>query len=171
MTPFKCEVDQTKLRSSNNIMKTEGLFWEMSTKFKNIPNRSEPTPVYSLKDYDHRGYPSMYRIYMDSATEYEAGIRLLGSWKHWKKLCRCQFFQTHLEEWREERQLREESMAKTALLNSVEEGNVSAAKTILDEKKKKVAGRPTSAAVQGELVRAAEEQHKLVSIVERMENV
>jgi hypothetical protein len=171
VTTFKCEVDQTKLRSVQGVMKTEGLFWEKCCKLDALANRNPTDPVYTLKDYDHNGYPSMYIIYMDSATEYEAALRLLGSWRHWKKLCKSLFFKTLVDEWREERQLREEALAKTALLESIVEGNVSAAKTILDEKKKRVAGRPTTEVVKGEIVRAAEEQNNLTNLIERMSNV
>lgn len=171
MNSFECEVDKTKLRSSGGQMKTEGLFWEKACKINNLPNRKTPTPVFTLKDYPHKDLPSLYEIYIDSATEYEAALRALGSWKHWKKLTRCQFFKPYLDEWREERSLREEAMAKTALLESLLDGNVSAAKTILDEKKRKVAGRPSNDEVTGELKRVVEDHNQLSSIVERMQSV
>lgn len=171
MEPSDCIVDTSKLRGSNNVMKTEGLFLEMRAKATKNPARSYPEPVYTLKDYDHKGYPSMYLEYMKCSTEYEAAMKLLGSWKHWKKLTTCNFFAPYIEEWREERHLREEALAKTALLDSLGDGNVSAAKTILDERKKRSAGRPSNEAVQGEIVRSAKEQTNLASIVERMRSV
>lgn len=168
---FDCVVDQTKLKSSNGVMKTEGLFWEKASKINNLPNRLPAVPVYSLKYYDHKGLPSMYLIYISCATEYEAAMKILGSWRHWKKLCECTFFKEYLDEWREERTLREESLAKTAILESISGGNVSAAKTILDEGKRKGAGRPTNLEVTGELKKAVEDHVQLSSIVERMQSV
>tara|TARA_R110000772_G_scaffold105055_3_gene206645 strand:+ start:197 stop:715 length:519 start_codon:yes stop_codon:yes gene_type:complete len=172
MKKFECCVDTTKLRASNGVMKTEGLFWERAAGLaEKNPQRPPPTPVYTLKDYDHNGYPSMYLLYMECATEYEAALRLLGSWRHWKKLSSSKFFLEFLTEWREERKLAEESMARTTILESIIDGNVSAAKTILDEGKRKIAGRPSTDEVTGELKAAAREQDALHSIVTRMEHV
>ncbi len=109
---------------------------------------------------------------MESDTEYEAAIKLLGSYKHWKKLCKATFFQEHIEEWREERKMMEESLAHTAVLRSTEEGNVSAARTILTNKPIHAgAGRPSNETVQGELKKAVAHHIELDSIVKRMENV
>lgn len=172
MNSFECVVDKTKLRSINGIMKTEGLFYEHESRINlNIKRVNLATPVYTLKDHDHKGYLSMYKVYIGSATEYEAAQKLLGSWRHWKKLCKANFFKSYLEEWREERGLLEESMARTALLESLSDGNISAAKTILDDGKRKGAGRPTSEQVTGELKRAVEDQQGLENIVERMKSV
>lgn len=175
MNKFECEVDQTKLRSpKSNVMKTEGLFYEHASKLKAAPNFPiDPEPVYTLKDRPHKGLPSAYEIYMDSSTEYEAAMRIVGSWKHWKKLCRAKFFQVHVNEWREERVQMEEAMAHTVLLNTLEKDNITAAKSILESNKKnnKGAGRPTTQAVTGELKKAAEERSNLESIVNRMSSV
>lgn len=171
MQKFELEVDPTKVRSDNGIMKTEGLFLEAASKIEAMANRLPPEPVYTLKDYDHKGYPSMYLIYMDSATEYEAAMRLLGSWRHWNKLVKAPFFKPYIEEWREERKHREDAIARTALLESIVDGNVSAAKTILDEGKRKGAGRPTKAEVEGELKKAAGDEANIAHILNRMKDV
>ena len=107
MKQFECMFDQARLRSTNNIMKTEGLFIEYASKINSTAHRYNAEPVYTLRDSDRTDYPSMYLIYMDSATEYEAAIRLLGSWRHWKKLCQSPIFTPYLEEWQEERKIRE----------------------------------------------------------------
>ena len=113
----------------------------------------------------------MYKIYIASDTDYEAAMKLLGSWKHWKKLTRCKFFQPYLEDWREERKLLEESLAHTALLGSLADNNITAAKTILDNGKRKMAGRPTAEAVTGEMKKAVKERESMSNIVERMKSV
>lgn len=173
MRKFECEVDQTKLRSHNGIQRTLALFWENACIVNANKERvNDADPVYTLKDYPHNGYPSLYEIYMDSATEYEAAMRSLGSWRHWQKLCDSSFFQKYIERWREERKVSEEAFAREVLLLSiVEDGNISAAKTILDDHKKKGAGRPTTEAVTGELRAAARKQTADTELLARMSNV
>jgi hypothetical protein len=171
MEQFECMVDKALLRSSNGIMKTEGLFIESASKINSMTNRLAATPIYTLKDYDKPGYPSMYLIYIDCVTEYEAAMKLLGSYRHWKKLCQSTMFIEYLEEWREERKARDEAVARTTLLASVVDGNVSAAKTIMDESKRKGAGRPSKVEVAGEMSRAVKDQAHLENIVDRMRSV
>lgn len=172
MKSFECSVDQAKLRGTTGVMKTEGLFLEMANKINSHENRRLPAvPVYTLKDYEHKGYPSMYKIYIASDTEYEAAIKLLGSWRHWKKLCRSKFFHPYIDEWREERRLLEEALARTALLRSLEDNNISAARTILEGSKRKGAGRPTNNEVAGNMKQAVEDMQDLDNIVQRMSSV
>ena len=169
MERFKCQVDPTKLRTPRtNIMKTQALFAE-NVGFVSA-DRGEGEPVYTLKEFDYQGYPSMYKIFISCDTEYEAAIKLLGSYKHWKKLCKAVFFQEYIEEWREERKMMEEALAHTAIIRSTEEGNVSAARSIM-AKPATIAGRPTNDIVQGEIKKAVAHHQELDSIVKRMENV
>lgn len=115
---------------------TQALFWE----YRFVTTTNLPAP-YNLKEYDWKGSKSMYQIYMACDTEYDAAITLLGSWPHWQKLCRCGWFQSYIEDWREERKLREQAIAKKALIKKAKEGDVSASRALLqDEKKPK--GRP-----------------------------
>lgn len=172
MENFKCEVDTSVLRADTGLMKTASLFLEKKTAVGTRQGWHDYKPVYTLKDFPYKGYPSMYQVYMDSATEYEAAIRLLGSWKHWKKLSKVGWFKKgYLDDWQEERKLREEALAKTTILESTADGNVSAAKSILDEQKRRGAGRPNNDEIVGHL-RATEDTHNhLSSIVDRMKSV
>lgn len=117
------------------------------------------TPVYSLSNRDKTlddgtFYPSAYLIYMSSADENEAAIKLVGSLQHWRKLINDTpwflegsktFAWTGFEglaQWREDMQARDNSIAKALLFESAAGGNVQAQKALYtDSKVKQTAGR------------------------------
>lgn len=90
---------------------TKGLFFEMTLADKS-------SVLYTLKNQDHRGYPSLYRLYMEEMdpTEYRFAVRHLESWDHWKQLTACTWFKPHVEGWREELQLKLASEALTRIM-------------------------------------------------------
>ena len=100
---------------------------------------------YCLKSNDHeykgRIYRSMYLEYITCDSEYEAAIKLLGNYSHWLKLKATTWFAPHLEAWNEELTLREEALARSKLVSLTQEGNVTAARTLLGNKKNSV-GKP-----------------------------
>jgi hypothetical protein len=106
------------------------------------------TPPFTLKKQDHKNnrivYRSMYQMYMQCNTEYEAAMLILGSWPHWEKLCKCKWFHEEVETWRNEMTLRDNALARDKLVELTKKGNVTAARTILTETKKKPnrVGRP-----------------------------
>ena len=106
---------------------------------------------YCLKSYDHeykgRTYRSMYLIYISCDSEYEAAIKLLGNYAHWLKLKATTWFAPHLEAWNEELTLREEALARSKLVTLTEAGNVTAARTLLGNKKNPV-GKPKKSAAR-----------------------
>jgi len=103
---------------------------------------------YCLKanDHEYKGkiYKSMYLIYMSCDSEYEAAIKLLGNYRHWTKLKRCTWFLPHVEEWNAELKLREAALARAKLVQLTEAGNVTAARTLLNDKKIAGVGKPKS---------------------------
>ena len=103
---------------------------------------------YCLKANDHefKGvvYKSMYLIYMSCDSEYEAAIKLLGNYQHWTKLKRCTWFLPYVEEWNAELRLRESALARAKLVMLTEAGNVTAARTLLNDKKIAGVGKPKS---------------------------
>ncbi|MEE8208067.1 MAG: hypothetical protein V3T88_03815 [Nitrosomonadaceae bacterium] len=107
---------------------------------------------YCLKanDHEYRGviYKSMYLIYMSCDSEYEAAIKLLGNYRHWTKLKRCTWFLPYVEEWNAELVLRESALAKSKLVKLTEAGNVTAARTLLNDKKIAGVGKPRSKGVR-----------------------
>lgn len=123
---------------------TKALFFEY--RYQTTVTDNAP---YTLKYQDFVGpdghrYKSMYQIYMNCDSEYEAAIKILGSFPHWKKLKRCSWFHDHIEKWEEERNIRDEAIARSILVKLAETGNVTAARTLFSNANatKKIMGRP-----------------------------
>lgn len=88
------------------------------------------TVVYTLKEVDHEGFPSLYRLYMEleDVLEYEFANTYLESWEHWQMLCDCKWFQPFVQRWRKElelkirskalRKLREDAASESRTANS-----------------------------------------------------
>ncbi len=101
MTDFRIHTGQRKLR---------GLFYETTLADK-------AGVVYTLKDRDHEGYPSLYRLYMeaDDPTEYTFAVANLDSWDHWEMLCKCSWFKPYVTRWRRELEVRAKAKALLAI--------------------------------------------------------
>lgn len=108
--------------------------------------------LYSLKDYDHTYegvlYPSLKKLYLaeEDPTEYIFVSRHLGSWYQWKRMQQNKMVVSHINQWRDELELKLRSQAIRNMIDmsTSEDGNFSAAKYLAEygwEKRK--AGRPT----------------------------
>lgn len=114
--------------------KTEALFVETIQ----AQSRKTYTPLYSLRDYDHKGYQSAYQIYMSSIDERDAAMKLVGSMAHWRKLCSLKWFMVGrlecqfegLLQWREDMSARDSSEAKRVILEQCKLDNVPAARAL-----------------------------------------
>ncbi len=64
--------------------------------------------VYTLKDSDHKGYPSLYRLYMEleDQTEFVFANTYLDGWEHWEMLTECNWFRPYAARWRKELELK-----------------------------------------------------------------
>lgn len=134
----------SRLKGDNGILLTQGLFVEFG---------DQESP-YTLKNADvqrdGKTYVSLSNVYMESTDEYEAAMRLVGSMKHWRKMCALKWFQDGWEEHgfdglqalREDMASRDKSLAKAELLKAAASGNVSAMKILYDSTAPKKAGRP-----------------------------
>lgn len=114
---------------------TKGMFYEYRHQ-----STSQLQPPFTLKPYDFTDihgveYESMYLLYMECDSEYEAAIKILGSYNHWKKLANTNWFSKHLEEWEMERNIRDEAIARSTLIAAAEAGNVPAANSIYKNSK------------------------------------
>jgi len=126
------DIDLAQMKDARGAHRTESLFNE--TIQPSIRKKFEP--LYSLRDYDHKGYLSAYQIYMTSIDEYDAAIKLVGSMSHWRKLCALVWFMTGrrecgfegLYQWREDMAARDTTEAKRVMLEQCKENNVSAAR-------------------------------------------
>lgn len=128
-------------------MKTELLF-EETIKPDRLENYS---PLYTLKEKDTE-LPSAYKVYMGSVDEYEAAMRLLGSTRHWRRLCGLRWFMEGIPEkgfdglksWRRDMELRDRSKAKKQLMEAAEAGVVSAQQTLYKGDSVVKAKKPTN---------------------------
>jgi hypothetical protein len=102
--------ERSKFRTTSNTRYLKGLFYEQTLSDKS-------SVVYTLKDWDHLGYPSLYRLFMEleDLTEYEFSNKYLDGWEHWDMLCRCEWFKPYVERWRKELSLKIQGEALKAL--------------------------------------------------------
>lgn len=127
------EVYET-MRDSRGVMKTEALFEEVIQ----ASSREKYEPLYSLRDYDNKGKPSAYQIYIHSVDEREAALKLVGSLAHWRKLCSLKWFINGrpevgfegLAQWRQDMADRDLTVAKQVLVDQCEAGSVPAARAL-----------------------------------------
>lgn len=84
----------------NNARYTKSLFLEES-----YDDRS--TVLYTLKDSDHDGYPSLYRKYLEMGdlTEIEFARAYFEGWEHWQMVCSGPWFKPFIARWRQELEL------------------------------------------------------------------
>jgi hypothetical protein len=138
-------LDISKLRTSNNIPKTQALFYEKS-KGKLYDN-----PVFTLdRPFDlcysetentkEQYFWSLRRLYLEAEDphEYQFATTTLGSWDHWVKLCSSGFFIPHIEAWREELSIKLASKGVLGLLNKAYDGDVTANKFLASKEWHKI---------------------------------
>jgi len=149
----------------------KGLFYETTS--------NPSTALYTLKDRDTKGYPSLYRLYMEANddTEYLFATANLDGWEHWEMLCRCTWFEPYVSRWRKELYLK-----KTALhLKNIEaeakdpksKNHFAANKLLLDREwegkvPKSKRGRPSNEEVTGELKREAQDAKRQADDLQRI---
>lgn len=128
------------LKNSSGKHYTKALFLEMAT--------TEGTAVYTLKDYDHGQYRSLYLIYLDicDPTEYRFARLALDGWKHWEILQECQWLKPYISRWRSELAIKIQSEAISKIreiAGATGRDALSACKTLLELSKNKTrVGRP-----------------------------
>lgn len=136
------KVDKGKFKDSGGRPLTQSLFLEIG-----YTNNA----FYTLKDedYKYKGkvYPSLKRLFLEEEDPHEyifATTYLLG-WNHWQRLCDNKQLRKHIDEWRNELDLKIKSAGFKAILESAldEEGGFQAQKYLADRGwDKKGAGRP-----------------------------
>lgn len=110
---------------------TAALFWEK--RHTSATEERGLTPIYNLSMRDHNGTLSMYQLYMQCSTEYEAALVLLGTLRHWSMLLECKWFLPHIEQWRKDMAARDEALGRGALIQAASGGNYAAGKALLND--------------------------------------
>jgi hypothetical protein len=158
-------VRKGKMPVPDNMDKaTAALFWEK--RHTSMTEERGLTPLYNLGTRDHDGTLSMYQIYMQCTTEYEAAVVLLGSLRHWSMLLECKWFKPHIEQWRKDMALRDEAIGRRALILAASDGIHAAGNALLRDAGKRGAkpmnpkerGDGTQPARSPKVVSAAKEQ-------------
>jgi hypothetical protein len=75
------------------------------------------------------------RVYLECDTEYEAAMRFVTSWEHWKEIAKSAHCKPLIDLWREEKMMQDQTRARKMLWKAAEQGNLSAARTIYEAKK------------------------------------
>ena len=161
-SPFRNSVGQRYLK---------GLFYEEL-------GIDKSSALYTLKDQDHKGFVSLYRLYMECGdlTEYRFAMKYLDGWEHWEMLSSSEWFSQYISRWRRELELRIRSEALATIISvarATEAPNSYYANKYLLEGSwkpagEKRAGRPTKVAIQQEAHRIASKAQQEASDLERV---
>ena len=153
-------------KSTNGIYYTKQLFYETADVEREFV-------LYTLKDQDHEGHPSLRRLYMEIAdeTEFKVADTLFAGWPHWKKLLQCQWFLEYLNEWREELRVKQASSSLSALLQKAAQGDSKVNQYLLDRKlreEKAGVGRPTRAKIKQEAALMIQDKEDIKEDLKRL---
>lgn len=165
-------VTNTPFKNSNGTHYLQGLFFEKAVNKNSI--------IYTLKNEDHLGYTSLYRLYMEceDLTEWSFAIAYMDSWEHWEKLCECEWFKPYLNRWRKELQLKLASDALKTMVHIAAGSSreaYGANKYILDNgyfkktPKEDTRGRPSKEEVKGKLKEESEFNKELQEDMKRLD--
>ena len=148
MTKRHLNKEESVFKDAMGRWRTQSLFIE--TSYSKDYLTEGYTPLFSLKDYDHQGKPSLKRLYLETAdpTEYRFAVSHLGGWAHWLTLCELKWFQPYVDEWRMELEVK---LRSDALIRVIEDSHsdsrssTQSAKYLADGgyKEKAKRGRPT----------------------------
>lgn len=134
--------DRSKFKDAGGRYITQSLFLEngYNTEFA----------IYTLNDEDkeHNGilYKSLRKLYLQEMdpTEYQFATKYLWGWEHWKRIQSNALMTKHIEQWREELEVKLRSLGvKYAIAESADSFN--AAKWVADGGWRGLRGRPSKA--------------------------
>lgn len=162
----------SKFTNESGTRYTKSLFFETTLADKS-------TVVYTLKDQDHKGFPSLYRLYMEEGDpfEYRFANKYLQDWTHWLTLCELSWFKPLVTRWREELDLRLKSESLARILDEARSERreaLSANKYLLEKgwlpkgSSKEQVGRPSKEKIRTEAERLFKEHSRIGDDVERL---
>lgn len=149
------KVDKKKLVDTQGRPLTQGLFLEISY---------SDYAIFTLKEQDHvyegKKYVSIKQLYLDMCDpiEFDFANEYFLGYRHWKRIAANKVIAPHVEEWREELELKLRSQA-TAQMLDMSEDSFQAVKWLADKGwEKKGAGRPAKKAqeMEAELAKRVE---------------
>jgi len=151
----------SKFKNSNGVLLLKEMFYETAASKSNV--------IYTLKDRDHKGYPSLYRLYMEEndPTEYLFAMKHLDGWAHWQSLSQSSFFKDLISRWREELELRFRALGLrniSVMASSAGREAFQASKYLVDGNylpKKNTKGRPSKQQISEAAQQMAEDDKRL----------
>jgi hypothetical protein len=145
---METNIDKSKMLDVMGKPLTQSLFLEINY---------NDQAIYTLKDHDHthngKQYPSLKRLFLeaDDPTEYTFAITHLLGWKHWQRLCENKVLRRHIDEWREELEVKLRSRGVLQAIKNAEAGGFQSAKWLADRGwDTRGAGRPSKEEVEHE---------------------
>ncbi len=157
---------QPLLKDSKNEWRTLSIFIDR--------NVTKMDPVWTLKPYPSKGFPSAHALYLEVAdpTEYEFANQLLGSWAHWQRMLECNWFLPYVDAWRDELEIKLRSEA-VRNINTISKGSSAGslnASRWLAEKgwTEKKRGRPSKQEVASERMKQARITQEVKDDLERI---
>lgn len=177
MPDYKIKNENTanKFRAENNGRLMRTLFHEMAME-------SKDRVLYTLKDRDWEGYPSIQRLYLELSdpSEYLIATTLFDGVEHWERICETEWFKPVLEKMRHSLDLKLKSEALQELIKDARSGSLSSkasAKYILDKgynavsPTKRRAGRPSKEEVARNAALQAASRNDLQDDFDRIQSI
>lgn len=135
-------MDKSRFLDNRGRPLTQGLFLEIGYNIE--------TAIYTLDEYDkeYKGvvYPSLKQLYLNEydPNEYIFVSKYLYSWKQWQRLLANRLVRNHIDEWRDELELKVASEALQEIVSmSTDDKGFQAAKYLADRSwNKRGVGRP-----------------------------
>lgn len=161
--------EDNPFRNANNQRIGRALFLETSLE----PDRV----LYTLKNHDHQGFPSIHRLYLEEndPTEYRVANKYFEDWDHWESLCNSSFFKPYVEKMRAELEIRYRSESLANIIETANKGgrdSFQASKYIAEKGWEKPKpgqkGRPSKEAIAREAHSIASERNRLEDDFERI---
>lgn len=130
-----------QMLDSMNRPYTQALFLELGY---------QKEAIYTLKEVDHeyedKIYPSIKRLYleMNDPTEYNFATTYFIGWSHWMRICENKAIRKHIDEWREELEIKLRAKAVEQVMLEASKGSFQASKWLADRGwSNRGAGRPS----------------------------
>jgi len=161
---------------ANGLYRTDSLFVERIAK----RHKDKGTkPVYCLSERaSKKDCPTLYSIFIEAADEYDFAIQAFGSKAHLDFLKNIKWFTEGwagcvsyrgYEAWLEDMQDRDASIGKKVLIERARDGDVTAAKKLVDmNKATSTRGRPKKEDILKETVKRADERQNIEEDMKRL---
>ena len=139
---------QETMLDSMGKMRTQSLFLELGYNEEACFTLGDED-----KEYKDKTYPSLKRLYLESGdpTEYKFATEHLLGWKHWQRMCENKIIRRHIDEWREELEVKLRCQAIGDAITLAKSGQFQAAKWVADRGwATRAAGRPSKSEIEHE---------------------